>query len=279
MKQPLVSICIPAYNSSDTIVDTMQSVLNQTYDAIELVVVDDCSQDNTWEVIAGIKESYTGTKTISLYKNEKNLGMVGNWNHCMELCQGEFIKLLCADDLLEEHLTEREVEIMQKHPEVNLVQTDTRFVDIHDTTTGYYRRYHKSGVVDGIKACRFSVFTRNYLGAPLANLVRASAYREFGGFDKNFVYILDYDFFMRICSQSKIYILHEPLNSFRIRNDSNTGQVMNGDKGEIYIAEHRKLMEKHVDTLGLSSWQVNLSVFIRKVMSWLGGIYLKVFVK
>lgn len=78
--------------------------------------------------------------------------------------QGDFIKLLCADDLIHETLLAREVEIMERYPEANLVQTDTRFVDMHGKTTGYYKRYHASGLVEGRKACRFSAFTRDYLG-------------------------------------------------------------------------------------------------------------------
>lgn len=285
MQQPLVSVCIPAYNSAKTIVATMRSVLEQTYEEMELIVVDDRSKDDTWQVITDVKQRYEEEdrdgpkKTIRLYQNENNLGMAGNWNRCLELCRGKYMKLLCADDLLDETLTAREVEIMERYPEVNLVQTDTKFIDIHDRTTGYYRRYHRSGVVDGKAPCRFSLFTRDYLGAPLANLIRRSAYETWGGFDPSFVYIVDYDFFMKLCCRGKIYIIHEPLNAFRIRRDSNTGQVMNGDQGEVYVAEHRRLVEKYADELNLSPWQVELSVKIRKLMSFLGGIYLKLFVK
>ena len=84
---------------------------------------------------------------------------------------------------------------------------------------------------------------------------------------------------MRICCKGKIYILHEPLNSFRIRNDSNTSQVMNGDKKEVYLEEHKRLVERYAKELHLSRWQVNLSVMIRRLMSFLGGIYLKIFVR
>ena len=133
--------------------------------------------------------------------------------------------------------------------------------------------------MEGRKACRFSAFTRDYLGAPLANLIRRSAYEAWGGFDPSFVYIIDYDFFMRICCKGKIYILHEPLNSFRIRNDSNTSQVMNGDKKDVYLEEHKRLVERYAKELHLSRWQVNLSVMIRRLMSFLGGIYLKIFVR
>jgi hypothetical protein len=189
------------------------------------------------------------------------------------------MKLLCADDLIDSSLIAREVQIMEQYPQVNLVQSDTRFIDIHNKTTGFYRRYYPSGLVEGKKACRFSLFTRDYLGAPLANLIRRSAYEREGGFDPSFVYIIDYDFFLKLSCRGKIFIIHEPLNSFRIRNDSNTGQVMNGDKGDIYIAEHRRLVEKYASELGLSALQVELSVGIRRFMSFLGGIYLKIFVR
>jgi glycosyltransferase involved in cell wall biosynthesis len=281
MQWPLVSVCIPAYNSADTIVDTMQSVLDQTYKNIELIVVDDRSRDDTWQVINQFREEHLPDSRVEiiLYQNEKNLGMAGNWNRCLELCRGEYIKLLCADDLIDKSLIAREVDIMERYPEVNLVQSDTRFIDIYDKTTGFYRRYYKDGLIDGKEACRFSVFTRDYLGAPLANLIRRSAYEQWGGFDTSFIYIIDYDFFMKLSCHGKIYIIHEPLNSFRIRGDSNTGQVMNGDKGYLYIAEHRRLVEKYAEELELSRWQVHLSVQIRKVMSVLGGIYLKIFLK
>lgn len=276
MGQPLVSVCIPAYNSAETIRETVASVLSQTYGNLELIIVDDQSKDTTWEVI---KELADQDERIKIYLNQQNLGMAGNWNRCLELCSGEYIKLLCADDLIHETLIEREVALMEEYPQALLVQTDTRFIDINGKTTGFYRRYYKSGLVEGKQACRFSVFTRDYLGAPLANMIRRSAYETLGGFDPYFVYIIDYDFYMKLACHGKIYILHEPLNSFRIRSDSNTGQVMGGGKEKIYIAEHRRLVEKYADELGLSSWQVDLSVAIRKFMSFLGNIYLKIFVK
>lgn len=273
---PLVSVCIPAYNNEDTIKETMDSVLRQTWTNLELVVVDDCSGDGTLAIVRAMAQE---DSRIRVYENEHNLGMAGNWNRCLELCRGEYLKLLCADDLIHETLIAREVKLMEENPEALLVQTDTRFIDIYGKTTGFYRRYYKKGLVDGKKVCRFSLFTRDYLGAPLANLVRRSAYEACGGFDPSFVYIIDYDFYMNIACTGKIYILHEPLNSFRIRSDSNTGQVMGGGKEQIYIEEHRRLARKYASCLSLSPWQISLSVMIRRLMSFLGNIYLKLFVK
>ena len=274
MNQPLVSVCIPAYNNADYIKETITCVLNQTYKNIELIVVDDQSKDNTVEVVKSIADD-----RIKLYINEENLGMSGNWNRCMELCTGEYIKLICADDLIHETLIQREVDIMEQHPEVLLVESDTQFVDKNGKAKGFYKRYGKSGVVDGKEISKSCVRTRDKFGAPLANLIRRSAYEQSGGFDSSFVYIIDYDFFMTIANQGKVYIIHEPLNYFRIRYDSNTGQVMGGGKEEAYIAEHRKLYEKHAEALGLSERQVNQCERIRRIISFLGNIYLKVFAR
>lgn len=271
--KPLVSVCIPAYNNEEYIGETINCILNQSYKNLELIVVDDNSSDNTYKIVKSIKDI-----RLKAYRNDSNLGMAGNWNRCLELCKGKYIKLVCADDLLHKRLIEKEVAIMEAYPNVNLVQSDTQFIDVAGRPKGYYRRYYKSGIVEGKKASRFSIFTRDYLGAPLANMIRKSVYDKLGGFDGKFVYIIDYDFFMKLANYGKIYIIHRPLNYFRIRNDSNTGQVMGGGKESDYIREHRMLVEKYASDLNLSPWQINLSVFIRRVMSFLGSIYLKIFV-
>lgn len=281
-RKPLVSICIPAYNNADYIEETMDTVMEQTYSNIELIVVDDGSKDATWSVINAYKERYESIpqvggveRTIRLYKNEHNLGMAGNWNRALSLCRGEYLKLICADDLLDPKLTQTEVEILERYPEVNCVSSDTQFVDLEGRLKGLYKRYHKSGVIDGQDAVKFSIFTRDYLGAPLANLFRRSVYEQVGGFDETLSFIIDYEFFMKIYCAGQVYILHQPMNFFRVRDDSNTGQVLGGNKGHIYIAEHRQLMEKYAPELGLSRLQVALSVQIRKIMNFLGNIYLQ----
>lgn len=281
VNKSLVSICIPTYNNADYICETLDTVMNQTYEKIELVVVDDNSKDETWNIINKYKEEYErqnpqSKKLIRIYKNENNLGMSGNWNRALELCTGEYLKLICADDLLDENLTEREVRIMEEYPEVICVSSDTQFIDLSGRKKGQYKRYKKSGIVNGIEAVQSCIFTRDRLGAPVANLFRRTVYEQVGGFDPSFVYIIDYDFYMRVYCAGKVYIIHEPLNFFRIRNDSNTGQVLSGDKGAIYIGEHRRLVTKVAGVLGLKPWQIEISVIIRRMLSFAGSIYLKI---
>ena len=273
--QPLVSVCIPAYNNAGYIKDTIDSILNQTYQNIELIIVDDCSTDNTAGVIEAI-----GDSRIKLYRNEKNLGMTGNWNHCLELATGEFVKLVCADDMIDQNAIEKEAKAMMDNPTASLVESDTRLVDINGKKTGAFKRYHKSGLVDGKKLAKKALLIKDFYGAPVNNLIRKSALEQTGGFDDTFTYILDFDLWVSLSCAGDVYIIHELLNSFRIRNDSNTG-VLIGEKRDVYVAEHRHLIEKHAaaGVVHMSKFDMWRSMTTRKLRNVAIGVYLKLFAK
>ena len=267
--EPLVSICIPAYNNAGYIKKTVESILNQTYRNIELIVVDDKSTDDTVEILESIEDT-----RLKIYKNEENLGMAGNWNRCLSLARGEFIKLICADDMIDANAIELEAKAMQENPMVNLVESDTRLVDITGKKTGAFKRYPKSGVVDGKKLAHTSLMIQDFYGAPVNNLIRRSALEKVGGFDPAFTYILDFDLWVRMSLSGDVYIIHRLLNSFRIRNDSNTG-VLIGEKRDVYVAEHRRLLDKHAKEAGLSSLDIRISMGIRRLRNVAIGVYLK----
>lgn len=273
---PLVSVCIPAYNNAAYIKETIDAILKQTYRNIELVICDDKSTDNTLEVLESIDDS-----RIKIYKNEQNLGMSGNWNNCLSKCTGEYIKLICADDILAENAIEREVEALAANPEAVMVESDTKLLDLNGKTKGSYKRYDphgKNGLYDGKTIARAGLFVKNYFGAPLANTFRRSILEQLKGFDTEYHYILDYDFWVRAACLGKVYIIHEPLNFFRVRNDSNTGEVMAGDKTAAYVKEHELLLSKHREVLNLSDRDVKRSVRIRKFRNFAGSVYLMIFV-
>ena len=91
----LVSIVIPVYNREDMVSDAIDSALSQTYENIEVIVVDNCSTDKTWQVIS----NYQSPK-LRAYRNETNLGPVLNWKRGIELSKGEYVKLLFSDDMI-----------------------------------------------------------------------------------------------------------------------------------------------------------------------------------
>jgi glycosyltransferase involved in cell wall biosynthesis len=268
--KPLVSVCIPAYNSAVYIKKTMESVLSQNYQNIELVVVDDCSRDNTLEIVESVRDP-----RIRIVRNETNLGMTGNWNKCLAEARGDYIKLICADDILYRDSIEKELRALQKHPEVTLVMSDTALIDENEKRTGCFKRYPKSGLLEGKKVAKRALIFKSFFGAPCNTLFPRSSYERAGGFDPEFPYILDFDMWLRMACLGKIYVIHEELNGFRVRNDSNTGNLINGDR-KTYNLEHKKLLKKHnrLGAVHLNRFELMISMLIRHVRNELIQIYL-----
>lgn len=274
-EQLLVSIVIPAYNNENTIIATLESIRNQSYKNIEIIIIDDNSKDKTLQLVT---EQQKKDNRIKIYHNSTNLGMIGNWNKCIQMSNGEFVKLVCADDLLDKNEIEKETGVMILNPSVNLVESDTRLIDINGKKTGSFKRYHKSGLVKGKKIARTSIIWNNFFGAPVNNLIRKSVLDKTGYFDEQFTYILDFDMWMKIACTGDVYIIHELLNSFRIRNDSNTGNLIGKDR-ETYVAEHQRLVDKYAGELQLNRFEYAFSIWFRKFRNAAIGIYLRVFAK
>ncbi len=274
----LVSVCIPAYNSGRYIQQTMESVLNQTHRNLELVVVDDCSSDDT---VQKAEEIAARDSRVRIVRNPHNLGMAGNWNACIRQARGEYMKLLCADDILYPESIEKELAPFLFCQELQLSMSDTALINIDGQRIGSFGRWPKKGQMDGRKLAKRSILLNNFFGAPCNNLFRRDAALAAGGFDPQFSYILDFDFWVRMACRGTVYITHEKLNAFRIRRDSNTGDVMgDGERGGEYLREHRILAEKcQAEPLRLSKSQVRFSVWWRKTRSRLIHVYLKIFTK
>ena len=106
----LVSIIMPSWNTSRWIKESIDSIINQTYTNWELIIVDDCSTDNTEEIVKSINDS-----RIKFYKNEKNSGAALTRNKALSLAQGEWIAFLDSDDLWKKTKLESQISFMKKN--------------------------------------------------------------------------------------------------------------------------------------------------------------------
>lgn len=97
----MISIAMTTYNGEKFLKEQIDSILAQTYTDFELVIVDDCSTDSTWEILCTYKQN----QKVRIFKNEKNLGFKSNFEKAISLCTGDFIALSDQDDVwLENHL-------------------------------------------------------------------------------------------------------------------------------------------------------------------------------
>jgi glycosyltransferase involved in cell wall biosynthesis len=103
MEHELVSILIPVYNRAMLVGDSINSAISQTYRNIEIIIVDNCSTDNTWEVL---KEYASIDSRIKIIRNSENVGPVRNWKKCLDAANGKYTKILFSDDIISENFIE-----------------------------------------------------------------------------------------------------------------------------------------------------------------------------
>ena len=120
------SICIPAYKS-EFLRECIQSILSQTLDNLELIILNDCSPEPVEEVVSGFEDS-----RITYVKNSSNVGslnLVDNWNKCLSLAHGEYIMIMGDDDLLEADYLEEFSKLIAKYPGLDVYHCRSKIID------------------------------------------------------------------------------------------------------------------------------------------------------
>ena len=118
------TVAIPVYNRIGLVGQAVDSALAQDIDDMEILIVDNCSTDGTWELL----QKYQDPR-IRLIQNEINIGLFPNFNRCLELAKGEYLRFLCSDDLLVENCLSKEIDIMEQNCAVSILNTKGELVD------------------------------------------------------------------------------------------------------------------------------------------------------
>lgn len=122
-----VSVLMPVYNTKyDFLRQAIESILSQTYEDFELIIINDASTDNAEDVILSYKDN-----RIKYYKNERNLKLIATLNKGLDLCSGKYIARLDSDDYCSSQRLEKQVEYMDTHPETGVLGTLFEFVPEH----------------------------------------------------------------------------------------------------------------------------------------------------
>ena len=122
-----VSVIMGLYNCETTLPDAIESIINQTYDNWELIMCDDASIDNTFEVAQQYHKQYP--EKIILLKNEQNSKLAFTLNHCLKYVTGQYVARMDADDQSVQERFEKQVKFLREHPEFDLVSTGIKLFD------------------------------------------------------------------------------------------------------------------------------------------------------
>lgn len=270
MNNPRVSICIPVYNGQRCIATTIQHVLNQTYSNFELIIVDDNSKDATKEAVLGFKDI-----RIKYYRNHKNLGMVQNWNKSISYATGEYIKLLCMDDLIEINCLELQVKALEENPSAVVVTSNTNIIDSNNNILMIRKNFKHESIIKGSYVSKRSlVVGQNLFGEPCAVLYRRDLLSKIGNYDKNFWYAPDWDFIIRALEEGDLFFVDKPLASFRLSSTSQTTKIITKNKLSV-IKEDIKFMKKHTSKIKLNLTELSYHFFRTWGRLLLKSLYLR----
>jgi glycosyltransferase involved in cell wall biosynthesis len=216
--KPLVSVCVPTYNNSKYIGETIQSVLDQSYEHFELLVVDDCSSDETYEILQKFDD-----ERIAISRNDLNMGAARNWNAVIGRAKGQYVKLLCGDDLLYRNCLEEQVNAMSIGGSgVSIVASRRDIIDEDGRVlfSGLGLR-GMSDVVKRDKALRCIIRSGTTpLGEPVAVLMRTMALKKTAGFRAHTGSMLDVDMWCQLVALGDLYAQRETLAAFRVQDQS-----------------------------------------------------------
>ena len=215
-KMPLVSIIMSVYNEERYIQESLDSVLSQTLDNFELIIIDDCSTDKTTEMIEGYHDS-----RIRLYRNKKNQGLTKNLNNALRYCRGEYIARMDGDDICLPQRLEKQVQYMEEHQEKMLIGCRTQTFGEQNLV---------SRLPDHSEQLRIMLLLRPVLAHP-SFMMRRRLVTEFGfHYDESFRSAQDYDFAQRVSERFAIGIVPEVLLRYRTHKK----QVSSKASGEQY---------------------------------------------
>jgi glycosyltransferase involved in cell wall biosynthesis len=264
-RRPLVSICIPNFNYGKYISEAIDSVLNQSLKEFELVIVDDCSTDNSKEVISRYSDS-----RIRFYENETNIGMTKNWNKCVKLSRGEFICILGADDYVHPEFLEKSVHTFRSNSRVGLVYSASEKVKDNREKIEVFRMSDIDFIESGSKA--FRRFAERNVVMPSSALIRKDCFESLGYFDEHLGYAPDIEMFARIATRYDVAYISEVLGYYRLHKENFTKVV--GKRGEM-VEEIIMTIDKMISDIPDNSDLVDIrqNVNRMKAKHILGAMY------
>lgn len=247
-----VSVWLTSYNHGELLRESIESVLNQTYQDFEFIIVDDCSTDHSQEIIKEYVEKYPRIKAIL---HEKNIGR-GGLAEALEDLEGDYVAILHGDDKWNEKKLESQVAVLDSRPEVAACFTGVTVID--DDGNAYVGNHAYANVFSMENKSRYEwlryFFDRGNCLCHPSLLIRKEVYTKYQLFASGLNSLPDLSQWIKVCFHAEIYIVPEKLTYFRVHQDeSNESGETAGKQKRLFLEEYFLYKEylkiKDVDTL------------------------------
>ena len=254
-KEPLVSVVVITYNSSKTIIETLESIRTQTYQNVELIVTDDCSKDNTVEIVKAWFNSYIEKFVhAEIIVNDKNAGVSANVNRGFSKSCGEWIKPIAGDDKLLPNCITDFVDYVNANPKSNIVFSKVvGFGNEAAAAKWPYLNVKRYFEAFDSKQFRIILSVQNFLPAPSV-LIRKCVWEKVGGYNENIPLLEDWPFWVKVLRRGFCFdFLDKETVAYRFSEMS----ISQGVKpfSDVYLESNEKATayaNKSLKSIGLS---------------------------
>ena len=223
--KPRVSFVVPTYNYARFVSKAVDSLLEQDFEALEVIVIDDCSTDATSQVL----QRYERDPRVKLVRHSENQGHIRTYNEGLKMALGEFVGLLSADDLcLRSDAIARQVALFESDREVGFVYSPLAYIDGEARLGKVIRRWSSDSVHDGLVEFRDLAFT-NYIPAS-GTLVRASCHLDVGYYDTRLPHAGDWDLWLRLAARFRVGYIADATFGWRLHDMNMHGSAITPDR-------------------------------------------------
>ena len=218
---PLVTIAIPTFNRASWLKDCITSALSQTYQNFEVLVSDNASTDETEQVLGDFSD-----RRLRVVNQEKNIGLIRNWNACLAEARGQYVVLVCDDDRIAPWLLERCVGLINQEPDIPIVLTlnDSHSILEDRTWPATSSQILQTGIWDGTDI--LAEYFRNEFSVEICSvMLRTDSIRARGGFPIDLPHSTDIAGWAPLLLKGKAGFVNERCATFYIHGSNESGVV------------------------------------------------------
>lgn len=236
-----IAIVIPTYNSENFISRTIESILAQVEKVNKIIIIDDCSKDNTVDLVKSYVNNYENIELICL---DKNLGPAGIRNYALEYINEEFVMFLDHDDILDVNLIKEYKNALQNINDIVFVYCNAVQIDLNDNVISepiVYNFLDKKDILGDF-------LVRNRILSMTGVLINTKKIKEISGFDDKLIYSQDWDLWLRLINKGEIIHIDKTLISIRRHSNNTSRNIENFLKDELIIYNKYSLefMKKNI---------------------------------
>lgn len=229
MQNNEISVLIPLYNHEQYIESCLQSVIveSESFDNIQIVVVDDCSRDQSLKLVNGFHKNLPDNVDLLLIKNENNIGVAETLNKGLAYCKHEYVALLASDDRLVNNSLKLRYDFLRQNASMLAVFTDANAIDDMNRQIHHESVIEKNGMnVESMKSGGTELLKQIILnwGVPGSTLMLRIR-DDLPDFDSRYI-VEDWPFFLNLASKNKIYFLSNRCTEYRTHQNNSASRLI-----------------------------------------------------